>query len=279
MIVLLIALLGLGAWGILRLTGLFQSEKPPEEVSSSLPEEPSSSIPEPEPEPEPEPVQAVSTDDWRLLLVNSENPLPEGFEPPELDLVDGTYQVDSRISDSIKRMFAEAKRDGIALMICSGYRPVDYQQKLFDKQVAQHISDGKSEEEAQVLAATAVARPGTSEHHTGLAVDIVEPEYQMLNDGFADTPAAKWLLENAYKYGFILRYPKDKSTITGVMFEPWHYRYVGEETALLLRERGLTLEEYWAMLEAGSSFEAGGEESSGEDAASHTGETAPTSQN
>ena len=104
--------------------------------------------------------------------------------------------------------------------------------------------EGLSYEDAAVKAATVVAKPGTSEHQVGLALDIVSSEYQELDEAQMETEDQKWLMENSWKYGFILRYPMDKSEITGVIFEPWHYRYVGKKAAKEITEQNITLEEY-----------------------------------
>lgn len=180
---------------------------------------------------------------WNLLLVNASNPLPDGFEP-ELDTVTGDWQVDRRIVEPLTKMMNQARGEGIDLLICSAYRSVDKQTQLFESRKSNYLAQGMDEEEAVAATLTLTNRPGTSEHHTGLALDIVTPSYQNLDDGYADTPAAKWLLENAASFGFILRYPKDKSSITQVSFEPWHYRYVGEEHAKAIMEAGICLEEY-----------------------------------
>lgn len=195
---------------------------------------------------EPEPgvrTSFASAEDWELLLVNPSNYLPENYEVELETMVDG-YSVDKRIADSVKLMFADAKQDGISLIICSAYRSVEKQQTLFSEKEQEFIAAGKNEQEAIAAAATIVAKPGSSEHHTGLAMDIVTPSYTELDSGFADTPAFKWLSENAYKYGFVLRYPSDKQNITKIIYEPWHYRYVGEENARIMKEKGLCLEEY-----------------------------------
>jgi D-alanyl-D-alanine carboxypeptidase len=141
-------------------------------------------------------------------------------------------------------MLAQAKQDGISLVICSAYRPESRQEELFQSKTQEYIAAGRSEEEAIAVAATIVAKPGTSEHQTGLAIDIVTETYTNLDDGYAETPAAQWLAERAWEFGFALRYPKDKTEITKIIFEPWHYRYVGEENARIMKERGFCLEEY-----------------------------------
>ena len=178
-----------------------------------------------------------------LLLVNSEHPLPEDFDI-QLATVQGEYRVDARILEPAQKMIADAKADGIDLLVCSAYRPVDSQTRLFNNKVSEYVSAGKTEEEAVVLTSAVIAVPGTSEHHTGLAMDIVTPSYQNLDEGFAETDAFAWLDEHAADYGFILRYPADKQEETGIIYESWHYRYVGPEIAKEIKEKGLCLEEY-----------------------------------
>lgn len=178
-----------------------------------------------------------------LLLVNKEHPLPEDFDI-QLAAVQGEYRVDARILEPAQRMIADAKADGIDLLVCSAYRPVDSQTRLFNNKVSEYVSAGKTQEEAAVLTAAIIAVPGTSEHHTGLAMDIVTPSYQNLDEGFAQTAAFAWLDEHAADYGFILRYPADKQEETGIIYESWHYRYVGPEIAKEIKEKGVCLEEY-----------------------------------
>ena len=134
--------------------------------------------------------------------------------------------------------------DGVELMLCSAYRSIEKQQQLFDRSQQAYMAQGMSEEEAYAKTATETAIPGTSEHQTGLAADIVTPTYQMLDAGFADTPAGQWLSEHAAEYGFVLRYPQDKQEVTGIIYESWHYRFVGKTHAKLMKESGLCLEEY-----------------------------------
>ena len=117
-------------------------------------------------------------------------------------------------------------------------------QRLFDNKVSYFLAKGLSEEAARTEAAKVVAVPGTSEHQLGLAVDIVDADYQLLDDAQANTPVQQWLLEHCWEYGFILRYPADKEAVTGIIYEPWHYRYVGEDNAKAIRDSGLCLEEW-----------------------------------
>ena len=181
---------------------------------------------------------------WELLLVNPAYPLDPNFAPKELATLSSGFDLDARIAPTLEQMVAAAKLEGIDLLVVSGYRSYEHQQKLFGQKVAEFRSRGLGEEEAKVRASQWVAIPGTSEHQTGLAVDIMTPSHMKMDESYANTPAAKWLLENAARYGFILRYPKDKTEKTGISFEPWHYRYVGQETAQTIMENDLCLEEY-----------------------------------
>lgn len=210
-----------------------------EETPSEEEEEPTEEIPEEDP-----------TDTWELLLANPSNPLPDDFEV-ETASVQGDFVMDERIADVMKEMIADAKEEGVDLMICSAYRSIERQQELFDAEVAVQMNNGKSKEEAEKITATMIAIPGTSEHHTGLAADIVTPTHQTLDPEFADTDAGKWLQENAAEYGFILRYPEDKQDITEIIYESWHYRYVGVDHAMAIKENGLCLEEYLEILKEG----------------------------
>ncbi len=143
-------------------------------------------------------------------------------------------------------MIAGAKAEGISLIVCSGYRDVAYQETLYSRKTAAYQAQGLSLERAQEEAKRWVARPGNSEHHTGLAVDIVTPSYQVLDSGFAGTPAAQWMAEHSAEYGFILRYPQGKEELTGVAWEPWHFRYVGIESAKEIYKEEICLEEFLA---------------------------------
>lgn len=130
-------------------------------------------------------------------------------------------------------------------MICSAFRAYDTQVSLHENKIERiMMEEGLDREAAAVKASTVVAKPGTSEHQIGLALDIVSSSYTDLDEGQMKTEDQKWLIENSWKYGFILRYPLDKSDITGVIFEPWHYRYVGQKAAKEITEQNLTLEEY-----------------------------------
>ena len=208
-----------------------QTEPIPEEESPIIPEEPEDEK------------MTVDTTLWNLILVNPDNFLPEDFTI-EKEQVQGNYYLDSRAAPYAKQMIADAKKEGIELQICSSIRDVELQTRLFNNKINDLIAEGYSDEDARIKAATIVAVPGTSEHHTGLALDIVTPSYQRLNAGYAETDAAKWLKANAAKYGFILRYPEDKTEITKIIFEPWHYRYVGTEYSEFIMSEGICFEEF-----------------------------------
>lgn len=186
---------------------------------------------------------SIGKENYTFLLVNSENPLEEDYKP-ELEEAENHYMVDSRIAEDLMRMLEAAREDGLDPLICSAYRSTRRQKELYDEQYRKWRYQGYSEEEAYSLAATNVAVPGTSEHATGLAVDIVSRGYQILDEKQEQTEEAKWLMANCHRYGFILRYPNGKTELTGIIYEPWHYRYVGVELATYLTEEGLCLEEY-----------------------------------
>ena len=115
---------------------------------------------------------------------------------------------------------------------------------MYENRVQRFMNQGYKRAEAERLAAQVVAVPGTSEHHLGLAVDIVDAKWPYLEEEQEDMPAQKWLMEHCWEYGFILRYPKNTTSETGIIYEPWHYRYVGKELAKEIHESGLTLETY-----------------------------------
>ena len=184
-----------------------------------------------------------NTTDWELLLVNKKNRIPDGYTV-ELENVEKTHKVDKRIAEALNQMLSDARKEGLSPIICSSYRTNERQKYLFERKIKQYKNSGYSTNEAQELASYWVAIPGTGEHETGLAVDIVSKEYQILDEKQENTEVQKWLMENSYKYGFTLRYPTDKKDITMINYEPWHYRYVGIENATYMKEHNLCLEEY-----------------------------------
>ena len=182
-----------------------------------------------------------------LLVVSAASPLPDGYVPI-LDIVVGEYEMDERCAAKCLQMIEDCREAGMGLpMICSAYRTQEYQEMLYNDKVARVMqAEWISHDDALVKAAAVVAVPGTSEHQTGLAVDIMDENYPYLDEGQENTEAQAWLMEHAPDYGFILRYPPDASDITGIIYEPWHYRYVGEKFAKEIARKGLTLEEYVA---------------------------------
>ncbi|MBR5583618.1 MAG: M15 family metallopeptidase [Lachnospiraceae bacterium] len=183
---------------------------------------------------------------WNLTLVNFENELAEDFEPKELAEADNGYVVDARIADAAKKMIADARaKDNVRIIALSGYREYEYQKELFDNKVERlQLEKGYSVTKAREEAATVVAVPGTSEHQLGLALDLVDARHVKLDESQENTAAYKWMYKHCHEYGFIVRYPNGKTDITGIIYEPWHFRYVGVEAATFIMEKGITLEEY-----------------------------------
>lgn len=192
-------------------------------------------------------IPKFSRDDWRLVLANQQHTIPDGNEVVlgNVHTLKGMLYCDARIIDDWLSMQKAAKNEGISLVICSPYRDLERQKMLFNRQIKYYMGIGASYMEAYQKTSQVVAVPGTSEHQMGLAFDIVTPSYLDLDEGFADTPAGKWLAKNSCDYGFILRYPEGKEFITGIEYEPWHFRYVGVEAAKFITEEGITLEEFW----------------------------------
>lgn len=189
---------------------------------------------------------AQGAEDWALLLVNRENPLGPDFAVPALTQLKNGHAIDSRVYPSLQAMMDAARAEGLQPLICSSYRTWDKQAELFEAKTRFYLDQGLVQAEAEEQAAAWVARPGASEHQAGLAVDIVDVSYQLLDEAQADTLVQQWLMAHCAEYGFILRYPTEKSALTGVSYEPWHYRYVGLEAARAIMDRGLCLEEYLA---------------------------------
>lgn len=237
----LLALAAAGGW-------LLRGGVQPQEPASLPASVPAQSLPPEEPETPPAPDLTATGENGAigiLRLANTQNPLPDGYVPPELATMDNEgRQLDARAAEPLNQMIAAAKKDGITLVLCSGYRSEERQKMLFVSMIQDYLGRGYSQADAYTATKRLRNIPGTSEHQTGLAADIVTPDYWDLDEGFADTAGAKWLVEHAADYGFILRYPKDKTEITGTSFEPWHYRYVGVEDAKKIMEQKICLEEY-----------------------------------
>ena len=185
----------------------------------------------------------IDPSDWKLILVNKQNPVPDGFDV-KLAGINGSLYADERIIEDIYKMVDAASADGVDLMICSAYRSYERQRTLFNNKINTLMDSGMSYLEAYRVGSMNVTVPGTSEHHLGLALDILTGSYTRMDDGFGETDAGIWLAANAPDYGFILRYPAGKEDITGIVYEPWHFRYVGREYARDITDKGVTLEEY-----------------------------------
>lgn len=183
-------------------------------------------------------------DDWRFILVNPWYMLPDGYDEVATSSIPNGESVDSRCYPEFVKMLDDCRAAGGQPVVCSSYRSHAKQVVLFNDQVKGLMAKGMTKQEAEKQAGTEVAVPGTSEHELGLAVDICDYKYQNLDDSQADTTTQKWLIKHSWEYGFILRYPKNKTGITGIIYEPWHYRYVGKDAAKEITEKGICLEEY-----------------------------------
>ncbi|MBP3783359.1 MAG: M15 family metallopeptidase [Butyrivibrio sp.] len=188
--------------------------------------------------------ESFSSDDWKIVLVNKQHPIPEDYSF-ELGTISGSMRCDERIITPLLDMLKGARTDGVNLIVCSPYRDLDRQTMLFSNKVGRYMDGGLSYMDAYNLASQAVTVPGSSEHQIGLAVDIITDGYSSLDEGFGDTAAGKWLAANSSKYGFILRYPDGKENITSIEYEPWHFRYVGVDAATVITDNDLCLEEFW----------------------------------
>ena len=226
-------------------TGASAYAQPQPGTPSAAPVPAESAPPLPSPIPPPDkPSSTPDGADWRLVLVNGDTPLPDGFQAPELTQLRNGHAIDSRAYPALQAMMDDARAAGLQPVICSSFRTWDDQEQLFEREVQNWLNRGYIREEAEIQASAWVARPGASEHQTGLAVDIVDLSYQALDEGQEDTPVQAWLMAHCWEYGFILRYPTDKSGLTGIGYEPWHYRYVGVDAAREMAGQGLCLEEY-----------------------------------
>ena len=172
-----------------------------------------------------------------LIIVNGNNAIPEGYNV-DIKVCRGK-EIGILAAEKLEEMIQCAAKEGIVLWISSGYRSVKYQGKLFDRQVQREMAKGNSQDKAEKLAQTVVARPGRSEHNTGLAVD-----FNGVRDDFYKTKEYKWLMDHAAEFGFIERYQEKWADKTGVVYEPWHFRYVGVGYAEKIKESNLCLESY-----------------------------------
>ena len=188
----------------------------------------------------------------RVILANPWNPVPDDYSA-DLVTLSSNYavencRVDSSCLDDLLQMIDDCNAASPTALVVSAYRDFDHQTRNYNRKVNYYLGLGYSQADAEKEAATVVAIPGTSEHQLGLAVDIIDTRLWDLVEEQENQPAQKWLLENSWRYGFIFRYPKDKIDVTGIIYEPWHYRYVGRELAEEIYNTGLTLEEYLQSL-------------------------------
>lgn len=183
--------------------------------------------------------------EWNLTLVNSSHKLEQSYvESIPLTQLKNGQSIDSRCYPELQQMMDDCRAQGYSPIICSSYRTHEKQQELFNQQVQVYMNDGMDRQKAEAKTAKSVAVPGTSEHELGLAVDITDIAEQKIVSGMEEQPVQQWLMKNCWKYGFILRYPEDKADITGIVYEPWYYRYVGKEAAKYIYDKQITLEEY-----------------------------------
>lgn len=195
-------------------------------------------------------IQYFSPQGIHVPLVNPWHPIPEDYQI-DLSYIDATQQIATSCYDALMRMLSDCEDAGHLPMVVSGYRTMADQEFLYNRKVNTLLNLNYNWEDAQREAAKEVAVPGTSEHHLGFAVDIMDSYYPYLDDNQANTDTQKWLMEHCYEYGFILRYPNGTTHITGIIYEPWHYRYVGTQIARDIQELGITLEEYLNAVENG----------------------------
>lgn len=192
----------------------------------------------------------VSTDDWNLVLVNYDNPYTT---IPRLSSLDNGYLVDERIQSDYEEMKNAAANNQVFLTVISAYRSIEAQTDVYNQDLSQKIASGLNEDEAKIETEKYVTRPTTSEHHTGLAMDVLDEYWYNQSGGgltgsFGDTDGGKWIAEHCSDYGFVVRYPEGKENITHINYEPWHLRYVGRENAKYMQEHNLVLEEYIDLL-------------------------------
>ena len=183
----------------------------------------------------------------QLTLVNPWNPVSETGFTPKLTEVENGFQADRMCTEAAKRMLEDCRAAGCRPMILSAYRSVDDQLVLYDEEVQRLVDQGYPPEAAEAEVSKKIAAPGRSEHELGLALDLVDEDFPEASERQAQTDTARWLKENAWRYGFVLRYPEGTEAETGYSWHPWHYRYVGEGAAGNMHSLGITLEEYLSM--------------------------------
>lgn len=192
----------------------------------------------------------VDLNDWSLVLVGPLNKINQEVEQSQLATLSNGYEVDKRIVAAYEQLAQAAEKAGHPLVMISGFRSVATQKQLFDRSVKGFMNQGQTEEEAIAKTKLTMTEPGYSEHHTGLAIDVVDKDWYdsfpstVLDEQFGAEAGGQWLQQHAREFGFIIRYPKNKEDITKIDYEPWHLRYVGVEVAQYIENHQLTLEEF-----------------------------------
>ena len=236
LLVLAILLVGAGAVALIYRTFKLDTDAIRAELNAT-PTPTAAAEPTPTPEPTPEPTPAhewpdVDINSWEFLLANPDHNIGEYV--PTLATLEG-QQLDERIIKPMKEFVAAARAEGLSVFLSSGYRDYATQNYLYQRKVGQYGAE---------VAKTIVAIPGTSEHQTGLACDITDHYYEFKDSSLENTALYQWMSQHCQEYGFIVRFPKDKEDITGIIYEPWHFRYVGVEAATYIMEHDLCLEEF-----------------------------------
>lgn len=186
------------------------------------------------------PLVVLNSENWATALISKKYPLGKTYTPTLAPVIEGSsVTADTRVSDAYKLMYADALAQGVVLTPYSGYCSYSRQQSNYENKVQAFILQGMTEDEAKTNAEKRIEPAGSSENGAGLSVDIISA-----SAGFASTNEYKWLVDNAHKYGFVLRYPEDKTDITGIIYQPWHWRYVGVDVASEMKSNNLCLEEY-----------------------------------
>lgn len=188
------------------------------------------------------------------ILINKQHKVGSDYEPENLVVPSGCdYQMEQTAAKALSDMLSAARADGYSdLILYSGYRTYSSQKNKFETRTQRYLNEGYPQAQAEEKAGEYIAPPGSSEHHTGLAADVcsskIVSKFGYLDDSFDSTEEYKWLREHCAEYGFIMRYRKDAEDITGFLYEPWHYRYIGVEHAKACTELSITYEEYYEML-------------------------------
>lgn len=239
--VILIGMIALAVRGIRKAAAKAELAR---EAALITPVPEATATPAPTPEPLPSPPE-VDLDSWELRLVRQDNPLPSDYAPELTEIEQGQY-FDSRAVRHLSALIKAARDAGYTVYICSGYRSYETQSWIYWNHVDDYIKQGMTQEEAEAATRIAVNYPGGSEHQLGLAADLLEYQTQDMEPYIGGSGLMLWLEEHCADYGFIIRYPEDKTDITGVEYEPWHLRFVGV-CAQYIMENDLCLEEFLAL--------------------------------